>query len=202
MSAAAAAKGAAKVVAGAGKAGAAAASAAASAAGKAGAPKPPTEKMPDNEAAAAIGYPTAAACLAALAPLNAAVASEVAVYATLRPAFPMTLHPTTGTLTPAGPLPDRPPPGGPRLLRKRLRMYPYWKHRPARRWADFAPLVKELHVTYDPALEGARGARELGLQARTAAMRKKFPGAVVRVVEVEDGSLTVVMIKWVRCFVF
>jgi hypothetical protein len=174
---------------------AAKAGAAVAAAAKGPAVKP---KMPDTEVAAALGFASAAECLAALAPINAAVGKELAVYETLRSSYPVALNPSTGTFTPVGPLPDRPPPGAPKLLRKKFRAFPYWRNRPLRKWADFAPMVKELHVTYDPALEGSRGARELGLQARTGTMRRQWPRLAVTVREVEDGSLAVVMIKWVR----
>ena len=159
--------------------------------------------MPDGELAAALGYASAAECLSALAPISAAVAKELSIYETLKQTYPIALNPATGTFSPVGPLPDRPPPGGPKLLRKKFRAFPYWKNRPIRKWADFAPMVKELHVAYDPAMEGSRGARELGLQARTGSMRKQFPRIVVKVKEVEDASPATVMIKWVRvcvCF--
>jgi hypothetical protein len=193
----AAAKGVAAAASAAGKAAGAAAKAAAAGGGAKGAAAP-RAPLPDMVAALALGFASAAECLAALAPVNAAVAKELAVYESLKQTYPVAMNPATGAFLPVGPLPDRPPPGGPKLLRKKFRAFPYWKNRPIRKWADFAPMVKELHVTYDPGVEGSRGARELGLQARTGSMRKKFPGAVVRVTEVEDGSLTVVMIKWVR----
>lgn len=172
---------------------------AAAKAGGAAAAKGPAQPMPDTEAALALGFATAAECLSALAPISAAVGRELAVYETLKQTYPIALNPATGTFAPVGPLPDRPPPGGPTLLRKKFRAFPYWKNRPIRKWADFAPMVKELHVAYDPALEGSRGARELARQARTGSMRKQFSRVVVTVKEAEDGSLATVMIKWVRC---
>ena len=175
----------------------AAGKAAGAAAGAAGKGKFPT---PQRDLAAAMGYPSSAASLAAAAPLALGIAREAATLLTLRAApIPMALHASSGLLTPGAPLPPRPPPGlGGRTLNKRLRLHPHWKLRPVRRWVDFAPLVKELSIRFDPAVEGFAGARELGRQARSSKAQAKFPNCAVSVLELDDGSLPMVVVKWVR----
>ena len=188
-------------------AGGAGAAAAAAAAGGAAKGKYPT---PQRELALAMGHASAAACLAAALPLAQGIAREAAALMTLRPSFPMALHPVTRLLTPGAPLPDRAPSssssssssgssaGAGAGLNKRLRLHPYWKLRPVRRWVDFAPMIKEISINYDPSVKGFGGARELARQARSSKALANFPGCAVKVEELADGSLPMVVIRWVR----
>jgi hypothetical protein len=175
----------------------AAAAPAAAAAGAKG--KYPT---PQRDLALAMGHGSAAASLAAALPLAQGIAREAAALMTLRPSFPMTLHPVTRLLTPGAPLPDRAPSssssssGG--TMNKRLRLHPYWKLRPVRRWVDFAPLIKEISIRFDPSVDGFGGARELARQARSSKALAAFPGCAVKVEELADGSLPMVVVRWVR----
>ena len=181
--------------------GAGAGAAAAAAAGGAAKGKYPT---PQRELALAMGHASAAACLAAALPLAQGIAREAAALMTLRPSFPMALHPVTRLLTPGAPLPDRAPSssssggGGGGAMNKRLRLHPYWKLRPVRRWVDFAPMIKEISINYDPSVKGFGGARELARQARSSKALANFPGCAVKVEELADGSPPMVVIRWVR----
>jgi hypothetical protein len=82
-------------------------------------------------------------------------------------------------------------------LRKRLRLHPHWKLRPVRRWVDFAPYVSSISLTFDPALYGSAGARELARQVQGTKVREKFSSCAVKVTETEDGVPAIVEIKWV-----
>ena len=132
-------------------------------------------------------------------PLARGIAQEAATLLRLRSSFPVALHPVTRTLTPGAPLPERPPTAlAGRMLRKRLRLHPHWKLRPVRRWADFAPLIKDITIRFDPCVEGFVGARELGRQARSSKALAQFPGCAVDVQELDDGCHPMVVVKWVR----
>jgi len=169
--------------------------AAASAAGKG---KFPT---PRRDLASAMGFPSAAASLAAAQPLALGIAKEAEAFLSLRRTIPMAHDPATGLLTPGEALPDRPPTAlAGRTLHKRLRLHPHWKLRPVRRWIDFAPFIKEIHIRFDPCVEGFAGSRELGRQARSQAVQTKYPSCAVKVQELDDGTLPMVVIKWVRFF--
>lgn len=205
------------------KAGAAAAAGGAGAAARAGG------GAAGGSAASAAANATAAAASHAAALVRAADIAKEAQILALRPSVaPLVLHPSTGTMTLAGALPDRPPAreGAPRVLRKRLRLHPHWKLRPVRKWVDFAPYVKEIKIAYDPGLDGSAGARcvgggggvkcgagaslwaslihcshhcsELGRQVYSTKVRKLFPKYTIDVQETHGGEQALVTLKMVR----
>jgi hypothetical protein len=130
---------------------------------------------------------------AAATRLNAAAMKEASVILAMR-ASPMTYDAATGLRPEGGAAASA---GGPPLLRKRLRLHPHWKLRPVRRWVDFAPYVSSISLTFDPALYGSAGARELARQVQGTKVREKYSSCAVKVTETEDGVPAIVEIKWV-----
>lgn len=93
------------------------------------------------------------------------------------------------------PRPDR---GGAQQFRKRLRLHAHWRLQPARRWVDFGPFISAISITYDPALEGSVGARELARQVQSEKARSRFSKIDIVVKESDDGQPGIVQVKWVR----
>ena len=137
---------------------------------------------------------------AGAARLNLAAMKEAAAIMSLRMA-PLSLDDKTGRLRPLGFAPPQVNIGPP-TLRKRLRLHPHWKLRPARRWVDFVPFISLLTITFDPALYGSAGARELARQAQGSTVKTKFSKCDIKVTETEDGEPGVVQVKWVSYLIF
>lgn len=125
----------------------------------------------------------------------------------------VSLDAATGSLLPA-PAPAAPPAssfgapvpanapraerGGAPQFRKRLRLHAHWRLQPTRRWVDFGPFISAISITYDPALEGSVGARELARQVQSEKARSRFSKIDIVVKESDDGQPGVVQVKWVR----
>jgi hypothetical protein len=141
---------------------------------------------------------------AAAAALNAANMAEARRLLSLTSAT-MAYDGATGRLTPApradalgAAVPDRAPARPPVVLRKRLRLHPHWRLRPARRWVDFAPYLTSIRIAFDPILDGSAGARELARQVQSVKVRTRFSKVAVKVAETSDGEPAIVEVKWVR----
>jgi len=176
-------------------------------AAKVASPAAPKGKLvlstPHKDAAMAMGYSSREESITSIASLVAGIRKESALLMSLRASNFFSFEPTTGKMSPqlSGPLPDRPPtPLAGRVFNKRLRLHPHWKLRPARKWVDFVPFIKEFYIAYDPAVDGFVGARELGRQARSPKVAAKFPTCNVIVQEKDDGSPAIVTVQWVSEF--
>jgi hypothetical protein len=185
-----------KAVAAAGKAGSAAAAGAAKAA-----PGKPAAGAAGASAGGGSGSGgSAAASMAAAAAKAVPFLKEAQALLTLSASTELKVHASTLTLTPVGAVPALAPLGsaaGPKLFRKRMRLHPHWKLRRVRKWSDFVPFIKEIIFSFDPAVEGCTGARELARQCKGDKIRSKFPKCMVTVNTLDDGSPAVVTVKWV-----
>ena len=83
----------------------------------------------------------------------------------------------------------------PRAFVKKARPHAHWKLRPAHSYRRLAPHMAKLAVSFDPAVEGTSGVKELRRQATSPKARAAFK-CVVESDERADGRGATVTVTW------